>query len=106
MLVLCCVLYIHYYCCILFSTDRQSAFLSSHTLMMGTSRSLFLLYACAVLHPLFALGLDGKRACSVEWMGRDGGDFLAVGTNHSAVQLWDASKLRQVRALPKLLYDS
>lgn len=34
--------------------------------------------------------------CSVEWMGRDGGNFLAVGTNHSAVQLWDASKLRQV----------
>lgn len=33
---------------------------------------------------------------SVAWMGRDGGDFLGVGTNHSAVQLWDASKLRQV----------
>lgn len=37
-------------------------------------------------------------ARSVEWMGRDG-DFLGVGTNHSAVQLWDASKLRQVRGL-------
>lgn len=36
------------------------------------------------------------RLHSVEWMGRDGGDFLGVGTNHSAVQLWDASKLRQV----------
>lgn len=32
-------------------------------------------------------------------MGRDGGDFLAVGTNHCAVQLWDASKLRQVRTM-------
>lgn len=32
-------------------------------------------------------------------MGRDGGDFLGVGTNHSAVQLWDASKLRQVGEL-------
>lgn len=38
------------------------------------------------------------HACSVEWMGREGGgDFLSVGTNHSAVQLWDASKLRQAR---------
>ncbi|CAB1111300.1 unnamed protein product [Ectocarpus sp. CCAP 1310/34] len=36
---------------------------------------------------------------SVAWMGRDGGDFLGVGTNHSAVQLWDASKLRQVRTM-------
>lgn len=32
---------------------------------------------------------------SVEWMGKDGGSFLAVGTNHSAVQLWDAAKLKQ-----------
>lgn len=33
---------------------------------------------------------------SVEWMGKDGGSFLAVGTNHSAVELWDGSKLKLV----------
>lgn len=33
-------------------------------------------------------------------MGRDGGSFLGVGTNHSQVQLWDAAKLRQVQNYP------
>lgn len=37
-------------------------------------------------------------------MGRDGGDFLAVGTNHSAVQLWDASKLRKVKHRSNTVY--
>lgn len=36
---------------------------------------------------------------SVSWMGREGGSFLAVGTNNSTVQLWDAAKLRQVKKL-------
>ena len=29
-------------------------------------------------------------------MDRDGGSLLAVGTNHCAIQLWDAAKLAQV----------
>ncbi|CAM9331337.1 unnamed protein product [Ascophyllum nodosum] len=37
-------------------------------------------------------------------MGQEGGNFLAVGTNHSDIQLWDASRLKQVgRALMRRL---
>ena len=35
--------------------------------------------------------------CSVSWIKEGGGDYLAVGTNNAEVQLWDASKLKQVR---------
>ncbi|CAM9462139.1 unnamed protein product, partial [Scytosiphon promiscuus] len=55
--------------------------------------------ATGSIEHLLTLPDQNDFVTSVEWMGRDGGDFLGVGTNHSAVQLWDASKLRQVRTM-------
>ncbi|CAM9490997.1 unnamed protein product [Pylaiella littoralis] len=55
--------------------------------------------ASGSIEHLLTLPEQNDYVTSVEWMGREGGDFLAVGTNHSAVQLWDASKLRQVRTM-------
>jgi cell division cycle protein 20 (cofactor of APC complex) len=36
---------------------------------------------------------------SLSWVA-DGGQHLAVGTNHADVQLWDATTLKQVRSMP------
>ncbi|CAM9332162.1 unnamed protein product, partial [Ascophyllum nodosum] len=48
---------------------------------------------------LLTLEEQNNFVTSVEWMGQEGGNFLAVGTNHSDIQLWDASRLKQVRTM-------
>jgi cell division cycle protein 20 (cofactor of APC complex) len=37
--------------------------------------------------------------CSVSWIKDGGAEYLAVGTNLAEVQLWDCSKLKQVRSM-------
>ncbi len=40
---------------------------------------------------------EDDYVCSVSWIKDGSSDFLAVGTNSAEVQLWDASKMKQVR---------
>eukprot|EP00762_Andalucia_godoyi_P005984 ANDGO_00113.mRNA.1 Anaphase-promoting complex subunit cdc20 len=46
---------------------------------------------------LLRVAADGDSVTSVAWTAS--GDYLAVGTNHSDVQLWDVRSERQVRSM-------
>jgi cell division cycle protein 20 (cofactor of APC complex) len=74
---------------------------ADNILAVALGQSVYLWYAATeqIDHLLTLTGSD-DYVTSVCWCNQDGNtNFIAVGTNDAAVQLWDASTLQKVRTL-------
>ncbi|KAF5478362.1 hypothetical protein F2P56_004927 [Juglans regia] len=71
---------------------------SAHNVLaVGLGNCVYLWNACSSkVTKLCDLGID-ESVCSVGWA--QSGTHLAVGTRHGKVQIWDASRLKRVRAM-------